>query len=167
MAIIKGNKVWKAKEYELFEKADGEYIPKATNTECRFDTDELDLAEGEHTFVVKAKAEGFKDSPFSNEVVVNGGGCYTLTIESDECTGNNALYINGKLVKDYGESLVGTYNNVSNVEIVNTGLEYSEGLFITEDDMHNDDIIYFSDCVDLTWKKTLTADFTIYRVGIK
>lgn len=71
MAIIKGNAVKNATAYELVEKADGEYISKGTNTECRFDTDELDLADGDHTFVVKAKAEGFNDSPYSNEVVVS------------------------------------------------------------------------------------------------
>lgn len=144
----------------------GQYVLRATNTECRFDTAELDLGDGDHTFVVKAKADGFKDSPFSNAVVVNGGGGYTLTIESDENTGNNALYINGQLVKDYGESLDGTYNNVSAVEIVNTG-DGNEGIFITEYDMDHDDIIYFSDFPDYTWRKTLITDFTIYRVGIK
>lgn len=51
--------------------AEKTYTLKATNTECRFDTADLDLADGDHTFVVKAKAEGFNDSPYSNEVVVS------------------------------------------------------------------------------------------------
>ena len=50
--------------------ADKKYTLKATNTECYFDTTNLDLAAGEHTFVVKAKADRFRDSPYSNEVSV-------------------------------------------------------------------------------------------------
>lgn len=59
------------------------YTLKATNTECRFDTDELDLSDGNHRFVVKAKARGFLDSEYSNEVVVNvgdGGDGYTIIV---------------------------------------------------------------------------------------
>lgn len=50
---------------------DGEitYESRATASEINFDVSALGLAAGDHTFVVKAKADGYTDSDYSNEVV--------------------------------------------------------------------------------------------------
>lgn len=57
------------------------YILKAINSEINFDTDTLNLTPGAHIFVIKAKADGYKDSDFSNEVTVKvGGAAYTIIV---------------------------------------------------------------------------------------
>jgi hypothetical protein len=58
-----------AKEYKLI----------TTSDKCYFNIDDFALANGLHKFVVKAKAEGFMDSPYSNEVEVFVKSGYTLT----------------------------------------------------------------------------------------
>lgn len=45
------------------------YEKKATASEINFEVSALGLTAGEHTFVVKAKANGYEDSDYSNEVV--------------------------------------------------------------------------------------------------
>lgn len=101
--------------------AEKTYTLKATNTECRFDTDELSLSKGKHYFVVKAKAEGFIDSPYSNEVTINvSGDGFILTISNDYQWNNYSLYINGKLFVDETNEKEGTYYNVKTVEFVCT-----------------------------------------------
>lgn len=68
--FIKGNAVANATSYELLEKAgDGSYSSVANNTEINFELEPLNLAAGDHTLVVKAKADGYEDSDYSNEVV--------------------------------------------------------------------------------------------------
>ena len=44
------------------------YNSLATDAEINFDVSALGLAAGNHTFVVKAKADGYTDSDYSNEV---------------------------------------------------------------------------------------------------
>ena len=67
---IKGNAVENATSYELLEKAsDGAYASLATAEEINFEVSALSLAAGDHTLVVKAKADGYSDSDYSNEVV--------------------------------------------------------------------------------------------------
>ena len=66
---IKGDAVANATSYDLLEKSgDGAYNVIANNTEINFDLEALGLTEGEHVFVVKAKADGYDDSDYSNEV---------------------------------------------------------------------------------------------------
>lgn len=52
-------------------ESDGEitYETRATGTEINFDVDALGLVAGDHTLVVVAKANGYEDSEYSNEVV--------------------------------------------------------------------------------------------------
>lgn len=69
--FVKGNAVTNAKSYELLEKVNGDYNSLAEANEINFEVSALDLAAGDHTFVVKAKADGYEDSDFSNEVVYN------------------------------------------------------------------------------------------------
>ena len=67
---VKGNAVANATSYELAEKAsDGTYQTLATAEEINFELDGLGLAVGNHTLAVKAKADGYQDSDYSNEVV--------------------------------------------------------------------------------------------------
>lgn len=66
---IKGEKVANATSYELHEKVGGIYTKLATNTDIDFEVSALGLNDGEHTLVVKAKANGYEDSDYSNEVV--------------------------------------------------------------------------------------------------
>jgi hypothetical protein len=67
---IKGNAVANATSYELAEKtAEGTYNSLETKNEINFELNTLGLAAGDHTLVVKAKADGYEDSDYSNEVV--------------------------------------------------------------------------------------------------
>ena len=67
---VKGNTVANATSYELLEKtAGGAYNHIAEKNEINFEVSALGLAEGDHTLVVKAKASGYEDSNYSNEVV--------------------------------------------------------------------------------------------------
>ena len=68
--FIKGNSVENATSYELNEKnGDGTYSALETKNEINFEVSALGLATGDHTLVVKAKADGYDDSDYSNEVV--------------------------------------------------------------------------------------------------
>lgn len=71
MAVfIKGNAVTNATSYTLYEKAsDGTYSEVETKSEIDFEVSALTLDPGDHTFVVKAKATGYEDSDYSNELV--------------------------------------------------------------------------------------------------
>lgn len=68
-SYIKGDAVANATSYELAEKTGSGYTTLAENSEIDFEVSALELATGDHTLVVKAKAEGFEDSDYSNEVV--------------------------------------------------------------------------------------------------
>lgn len=77
---IKGNAVANATSYELNEKnGDGTYTPLETKNEINFELDALGLADGDHTLVVKAKADGYEDSDYSNEVVYTAESGTTYT----------------------------------------------------------------------------------------
>ena len=69
--FIKGNAVANATSYELLEKVGGDYNKLTTASEINFNLDELTFPVGQHIIVVKAKADGFEDSDYSNEVVFN------------------------------------------------------------------------------------------------
>lgn len=71
---VKGDAVPNATSYELYEKVGTSYNLKATASEINFNLDNLNFEEGDHILVVKAKAEGYEDSDYSNEV--------TYTVES-------------------------------------------------------------------------------------
>lgn len=66
---IKGEPVANATLYELYKKSSGNYDKLAENTEINFEVSTLGLSAGNHTLVVKAKASGYEDSDYSNEVV--------------------------------------------------------------------------------------------------
>lgn len=67
---VKGDAVANATSYELLEKtAEGAYTSLAEASEINFELDALSLEAGDHTLVVKAKADGYEDSDASNEVV--------------------------------------------------------------------------------------------------
>lgn len=71
---IKGDSIPNATSYELYEKESSNYNLLKTDTEINFNLEDLSLGEGTHTLVVKAKADGYEDSDYSNEV--------TYTIEA-------------------------------------------------------------------------------------
>lgn len=71
--FVKGDAVPNATSYELFENVDGTYTSLATASEINFEVSAMGLAEGLHYLVVKAKAEGYSDSDYSNEVVYAEG----------------------------------------------------------------------------------------------
>lgn len=76
---VKGNPVENATSYELFEKVGSAYNSLKTGNAINFNLDELGLADGNHTLVVKAKADGYEDSDYSNEVL--------YAVDSDPATG--------------------------------------------------------------------------------
>lgn len=65
---VVGNPVANATRYELFKKSGASYSSLATAQEINFEVSALGLEEGNHTLVVKAKADGYSDSGYSNEV---------------------------------------------------------------------------------------------------
>lgn len=66
---VRGDSVDNATSYELFEKVGSAYNSLATANSINFEVSALDFSVGSHTLVVKAKADGYKDSNYSNEVV--------------------------------------------------------------------------------------------------
>lgn len=72
---IKGDAVPNATSYELAEKSGSDYKTLTTGSEIDFDLSALSFTEGSHTLVVKAKASGYTDSAWSNEV--------TYTVSAD------------------------------------------------------------------------------------
>lgn len=152
--------------------AEKNYILKATNIECRFDTDEFDLSDGKHTFVVKAKAAGYKDSEYSNEVSVTVGAAakgFTVKVQPDEDAGDFwdkgdrfNLYVDGvnkgTIVSLEGQSFTAT----KSVKFVSTGVsggivDYTMGgsRFCTD---------YFGDNAGEAHSVELTGDLTIVEV---
>lgn len=66
---VRGNAITNATSYELFEKSgSGTYTALATKDTIDFEVSAMGLSVGNHTFVVKAKADGYDDSDYSNEV---------------------------------------------------------------------------------------------------
>jgi hypothetical protein len=65
---VKGNPVANATSYELFENVSGVYTSLATANEINFEVSALNLAAGDHKLAVKAKADGYEDSDYSNEL---------------------------------------------------------------------------------------------------
>lgn len=78
---VKGNPVENATSYELLEKVGSAYNSLKTGSEINFDVSALGLSAGDHTLVVKAKADGYEDSDYSNEVTytVEGGTVWYYT----------------------------------------------------------------------------------------
>lgn len=66
---VKGYAVANAEEYELLEKNNGKYTVLAAANKIDFNVSDMLLSTGEHILVVKAKAAGYADSDYSNEVV--------------------------------------------------------------------------------------------------
>ena len=82
---IKGDPIANATSYELFKKTtdtsgSSTYTSLATASEINFKVEVLGLNQGDHTFVVKVKADGYEDSDYSNEVSVNIPLVYTFNI---------------------------------------------------------------------------------------
>lgn len=90
---VKGDAVTNATSYELYEKTSSSYNLLATNTEINFNLDNLNLDSGDYILVVKAKADGYEDSDYSNEVTytVEGGELPSETVwYTEEATAENA-----------------------------------------------------------------------------
>ncbi len=74
---IKGEKVANATSYELHEKVGDSYNKLAEKNEIDFEVSAIELTKGNHTLVVKAQADGYEDSDYSNEVVYASKGILT------------------------------------------------------------------------------------------
>lgn len=81
---IKGDAVANATSYELYEKVGSNYSLLDKKNEINFNLDEISFDSGEHILVVKAKAVGYEDSEYSNEVTIGGGGTLNEYIGYDE-----------------------------------------------------------------------------------
>ena len=87
---IKGNPVPNATYYELHKKEAGGSTPLATKNEINFNLDELNLSAGVYTLAVKAKADGYEDSDFSNEVTYNVKGTTYYPLNPNDVTASPA-----------------------------------------------------------------------------
>lgn len=65
---IKGTAVENATSYELYKKVGEDYTHIATSATLDFNLSELVSEPGEYIFYVKAKAVGYDDSEYSNEI---------------------------------------------------------------------------------------------------
>lgn len=70
---VKGNTVANATSYELAEKSGETYSTLKTKSELDFDLSELSFSDGDHTLVVRAKADGYTTSDWSNELTYTVG----------------------------------------------------------------------------------------------
>ena len=71
-SYVKGDAVENATSYELLEEKDGAYTSLTTQDsggEINIEVSALGLAAGDHNLVVKAKADGYEDSEYSDPVV--------------------------------------------------------------------------------------------------
>ena len=89
---IKGDAVANATSYELYEKVETSYNLKATASEINFNLDNLNFEAGDHVLVVKAKADGYEDSDYSNEV--------TYTVAEPIVTGDFLTTSSDKMLQD-------------------------------------------------------------------
>lgn len=94
--FIRGDAVPNATSYELHEKnGDGSYTKLAEKDVIDFEVSAMDFEEGDHTLVVKAKADGYEDSDYSNEVVYTApyvdNNLMALTARLDE----NTVFVSG------------------------------------------------------------------------
>ena len=65
---IKGTPVENATAYELYQKIGDSYTKIAEQAGLEFNLDELISEPGDYTLFVKAKADGYEDSDYSNEI---------------------------------------------------------------------------------------------------
>lgn len=100
-SYIKGDAVANATSYELAEKTASGYNKLAENSEINFNVSSLGLSVGAHTLVVKAKATGYEDSDYSNEVTYTETQTTTVTKYNIEV---------GSLSSDSGSAVA--YDNV-------------------------------------------------------
>ena len=110
------------------------YTFVATNDELNFDTDTLDLAEGNHTFVVKAKASGYLDSDYSNEVtvsVVQPG--YSISVRSyedgfdeDQAASDCKVYADDAYIGTLDEFAGTTFHATRRVSFILTDREWAQ-----------------------------------------
>ena len=68
---VKGDAVANATSYELFEKVGDAYNSLATASEINFEVSAMDFEAGDHVLVVKAHADGYESSEYSNAVTYN------------------------------------------------------------------------------------------------
>ena len=66
---VRGDAVANATSYELFEKVGSTYNSLSTAEEINFEVSAMGLAVGDHVLVVKAHADGWESSEYSNEKV--------------------------------------------------------------------------------------------------
>ena len=103
---VKGNAVANATKYELYEKkVSGTYEYVSQASEINFEVSALGLSAGDHMFVVKAKADGYEDSDYSDHVtytVAESGGDepvtptnYTFTINPTPSSATVTLTASG------------------------------------------------------------------------
>ena len=112
---IKGDAVANATSYELYEKVGTSYNLKATASEINFNLDNLNFEAGDHVLVVKAKADGYEDSDYSNEV--------TYTVAEPVVTGNFLTTSSDEILQDSNGNYLEFMEEVIDVE-------YNENILI-------------------------------------
>lgn len=119
---VKGDAVTNATSYELLEKtAEGAYTSLAEASEINFELDALSLEAGDHTLVVKAKADGYEDSDASNEVVytVGEGGVVDITSEFSWSDNGVIKYASGEVTTGSGVMKYSDFVDISDAVSLN------------------------------------------------
>lgn len=99
---VRGNAVENATSYELFENIDGTYNSLATAEEINFEVSALGLAAGAHVLAVKAHADGYASSEYSDPVT------YTAAAETVDITSEFSWNSNGVIKYASGEVTTGS-----------------------------------------------------------
>lgn len=143
---IKGNAVENATSYELCEKsAEGTYTTLTTASEINFELDALAFEAGDHTLVVKAKADGYEDSDYSNEVVytVEDTTVYTNLYSATDYPVAKTSYLNAMSLNASNTKAIrfniqnyATYGMSVRQFPVEAGKTYSIGIYNTPSTAH-------------------------------
>lgn len=129
---VKGNPVANATSYELFEKVNGSYNSLATANEINFDLSTINFEAGEHSLVVKAKADGYEDSDYSNEVAytVESGGGTNVDLNIQTTDQSIMAKHTASLLGDEGEVITATDGGAH--QIVSDYITIPDNCYISE-----------------------------------
>lgn len=92
---VKGDAVENATSYELFEVVDGSYISLATAEEINFEVSAMEFEAGDHVLVVRAHANGYTSSDYSDEVTYTISAGATLVTKTYETAGSYIAIADG------------------------------------------------------------------------
>lgn len=150
------------------------YTLKATSSTLYFDLTTLGLSAGSHVFVVKAKADGYLDSDYSNEVIYTVQQEYSVdgTVTNGSLRGlgedepatsvmaGESLTI--RVVNNIDYTLPETVTVTMGGEVLTSGYTYDNETGVIVIEAVTGDIVITANCLEVAKGYTLTFDGTAY-----